>query len=103
MATSGTHAALQAAGVPVERVNKVAEGRPHIVDRIADGDVALIFNTTEGLQSLKDSQPIRAAAVSGRIPYFTTAAASIAAVKAIAALKARPLAVRALQSYLLKP
>jgi carbamoyl-phosphate synthase large subunit len=100
MATGGTHAALAAAGVSAERVNKVAEGRPHIVDRIADGEVALIFNTTEGVQSLKDSQPIRAAAVQERVPYFTTVAASLAAIKAIAALKARPLAVRALQSYL---
>jgi carbamoyl-phosphate synthase large subunit len=103
LATGGTHAALSEAGIAAERVNKVAEGRPHIVDRIADGDVALIFNTTEGLQSLRDSQPIRAAAVQARVPYFTTAAASLAAVKAIAALKSRPLAVRALQSYLRSP
>jgi hypothetical protein len=47
-------------GLPVERVNKVAEGQPHIVDKIIDGDIALIFNTTEGWQSLKDSQSIRA-------------------------------------------
>lgn len=83
----------------MERVNKVAEGRPHIVDRIIDGDVALIFNTTEGWQSLKDSQSIRASALSGKVPYFTTAAASVAAVEAIAALRGAPLEVRSLQAY----
>jgi carbamoyl-phosphate synthase large subunit len=77
----------------------VQEGRPHIVDRIKDGGVALIFNTTEGVQSLKDSQSIRTAALYGKVPYFTTAAASAAAVKAIAALGQQSLEVRSLQSY----
>ena len=54
---------LRGEGLPVERVNKVAQGRPHIVDRIVDGGVQLIFNTTEGWQTLKDSQSIRAAAL----------------------------------------
>ena len=74
-------------GVPVERVNKVAQGRPHIVDRIKDGEIDLIFNTTEGWQSLKDSQPIRASALAQKIPYFTTAPASVAAAQAIVALR----------------
>jgi carbamoyl-phosphate synthase large subunit len=99
IATDGTARALQAAGLPVTRVNKVAEGRPHIVDRIKDGEVAMIFNTTEGLQSMKDSQSIRIAALYGRVPYFTTASASIASVSAIAALRRQPLEVRPLQSY----
>jgi carbamoyl-phosphate synthase large subunit len=99
IATEGTAAVLEAAGLPVARVNKVAEGRPHIVDRIKDGDVALIFNTTEGVQSLKDSASIRASALYGRVPYFTTAAASIASVAAIAALRRRPLEVQPLQAY----
>jgi carbamoyl-phosphate synthase large subunit len=103
MATDGTAQVLEAAGLAVTRVNKVAEGRPHIVDRIKDGDIALIFNTTEGVQSLKDSQSIRASALYGRIPYFTTAAASIASVAAIAALRRRPLEVRPLQAYHLQP
>jgi len=60
IATSGTAEFLAAEGIAVETVNKVAQGRPHIVDRIQDGDVALIFNTTEGWQSLKDSMSIRA-------------------------------------------
>jgi len=80
-------------------VNKVAQGRPHIVDRIKDGGIAFICNTTEGVQSMKDSQSIRVAALYGKVPYFTTAAASAAAVKAIAAFGARPLEVRSLQSY----
>ena len=99
LATDGTAAHLEAHGITVTRVNKVAQGRPHIVDRIKDGGVALVVNTTEGLQSMKDSQPIRAAAVQQRVPYFTTASASAAAVRAIAALKARPLEVTALQAY----
>jgi carbamoyl-phosphate synthase large subunit len=89
--------------VPLERINKVAQGRPHIVDRIKDGGVDLIFNTTEGWQSLKDSASIRASALHGKIPYFTTAAASAAAVRAIEALRARPLEVRSLQSYYSQP
>ncbi|WP_353217540.1 carbamoyl-phosphate synthase large subunit [Sandarakinorhabdus sp.] len=99
VATEGTAAVLQAAGIPVTLVNKVAEGRPHIVDRIKDRDIALIFNTTEGRQSLMDSQSIRASALYGRIPYYTTAPASRAAVAAIAALQRQSLEVRPLQSY----
>jgi carbamoyl-phosphate synthase large subunit len=99
VATSGTANFLAENAVPVERVNKVLEGRPHIVDRIKDGGVQLIFNTTEGAQSLKDSASIRQAALAGKIPYYTTAAASRAAVEAIRALGTRPLEVRSLQSY----
>nr|WP_315474572.1 carbamoyl-phosphate synthase large subunit [uncultured Sandarakinorhabdus sp.] len=103
VATSGTELVLKAAGIPVTAVNKVAEGRPHIVDRIKDGEIALIFNTTEGLQSLKDSQSIRASALYGRVPYYTTAPASRAAVAAIAALRRHRLEVRPLQSYHQQP
>ncbi len=99
VATGGTADYLTRAGLPVEKVNKVAQGRPHIVDRIKDGDIALIFNTTEGWQSLKDSQPIRASALGQRIPYFTTAPASLEAAKAIAKLSTHSLEVRPLQSY----
>ncbi len=83
----------------VERVNKVAQGRPHIVDKIKDGKIDVIFNTTEGWQSQKDSASLRKSAVSQRVPYFTTAAASAAAVSAIAALQEHHLDVRALQDY----
>ncbi|MBJ6123107.1 carbamoyl-phosphate synthase large subunit [Sphingomonas mollis] len=98
VATGGTADYLERAGLAVERINKVAQGRPHIVDRIADGGIALIFNTTEGWQSLKDSKPIRQAALAGRIPYFTTAPASVQAAHAIAT-GAGVLEVRPLQSY----
>jgi len=99
VATGGTADYLTANGVAVERVNKVAQGRPHIVDRIKDHDIDLIFNTTEGWQSLKDSQPIRGSALVQKIPYFTTAPASVAAAQAIVALATRSLEVRPLQSY----
>ncbi|MBL8645627.1 MAG: carbamoyl-phosphate synthase large subunit [Sphingosinicella sp.] len=99
VATSGTASYLAEQGIAVEPVNKVLEGRPHIVDRIKDGDIDLIFNTTEGAQSLKDSQSIRASALYGKIPYYTTAAESLATVMAIRAMRQQPLAVRSLQSY----
>ncbi|HEX9931975.1 MAG TPA: carbamoyl-phosphate synthase large subunit, partial [Allosphingosinicella sp.] len=99
IATGGTAAYLAGEGLEVERVNKVLQGRPHIVDRIKDGDVALIFNTTEGWQSHKDSASIRASALMSRVPYFTTAAASVAVVRAIGAARERNLEVRSLQDY----
>jgi carbamoyl-phosphate synthase large subunit len=99
IATAGTAAHLESKGLPVERVNKVAQGRPHIVDRIVDGDVQLVFNTTEGWQSLKDSQAIREAALKSKVPYFTTAAASVATARAIEAMRGHALEVKSLQSY----
>ncbi|MET0308747.1 MAG: carbamoyl-phosphate synthase large subunit, partial [Sphingomonas sp.] len=78
VATGGTADYLIAEGIAVERVNKVAQGRPHIVDRIQDGAIDIIFNSTEGWQSLKDSSSIRASALAQKIPYFTTAPASVA-------------------------
>ena len=99
VATSGTADYLTSQGVTVERVNKVAQGRPHIVDRIKDRGIDLIFNTTEGWQSLKDSSPIRGSALSLKIPYFTTAPASVEAAQAIVALSTRSLEVKPLQSY----
>ena len=102
VATGGTARYLEAEGVTVERVNKVAEGRPHIVDRIVDGDIALIFNTTEGWQSLKDSESIRRSALVNKVPSFTTAQAGVASALAIAALRDRDLEVRPLQSYHLR-
>ena len=103
VATDGTARYLAAQGLPVVRVNKVAEGRPHIVDKIKDGAIAFVINTTEGVQSLKDSASIRGSALYGRVPYFTTAAASVAAVASIAALRLHPLEVRPLQAYHLQP
>ncbi|MEP7316930.1 MAG: carbamoyl-phosphate synthase large subunit, partial [Sphingomicrobium sp.] len=99
IATSGTASFLEDSGLPVERINKVAQGRPHIVDRITDGGVQLVFNTTEGWQSLKDSFSIRTTALKAKVPYFTTAPASIAVANAIKALRGHQLEVRSLQSY----
>lgn len=99
IATSGTAEFLAAEGIAVETVNKVAQGRPHIVDRIQDGDVALIFNTTEGWQSLKDSMSIRASALAQKVPYFTTAPGSVAAARAIAAMRSNPIEVQPIQAY----
>ncbi|QIK77635.1 carbamoyl-phosphate synthase large subunit [Sphingomonas piscis] len=99
IATDGTAAHLESQGIPVERVNKVAQGRPHIVDRLLDGEVGLVFNTTEGWQSLKDSHSIRVTALLRKVPYFTTAAASVAAAHAIEALRGRALEVGSLQAY----
>jgi carbamoyl-phosphate synthase large subunit len=98
-ATGGTADYLEANAIIVRRVNKVAQGRPHIVDHIKDRGIQLIFNTTEGWQSLKDSESIRRSALMHKVPSFTTASASVAAAQAIAALRASPLEVRTLQSY----
>ncbi len=99
VATGGTARYLNDHDVAVITVNKVAQGRPHIVDHIIDGDIALIFNTTEGWQSLKDSESIRRSALTEKVPSYTTATASVAAVEAIAALRNEPLEVRPLQDY----
>jgi carbamoyl-phosphate synthase large subunit len=99
IATGGTADHLAARGLPVEKVNKVAQGRPHIVDRLLDGDVDLVFNTTEGWQSLKDSHSIRATALARKVPYFTTAAASLAAACSIEAVRGAALEVGSLQAY----
>jgi carbamoyl-phosphate synthase large subunit len=99
VATGGTAAFLRGEGLEVEQVNKVMQGRPHIVDKIKDHEVDIIFNTTEGWQSHKDSASIRASALMARVPYFTTAAASAAVVRAIAAQREGHLEVRSLQDY----
>jgi carbamoyl-phosphate synthase large subunit len=100
LATGGTAALLQARGVAVERANKVAEGRPHIVDAMKNGGVHLVFNTTEGAQSYRDSFSIRSTALTQNIPYYTTISGAKAAVQAIRRLKSgAPLGVRALQAY----
>jgi len=99
IATEGTQSYLAEQGLAVTRVNKVAEGRPHVVDAIIDGEVDLIFNTTEGWQSLLDSQSIRASALDRKVPSYTTAAASLAVARAIAEVKPDALEVRSLQDY----
>jgi carbamoyl-phosphate synthase large subunit len=100
VATQGTADALSVADLPVERVKKVREGRPHIVDRMLSGGVQLVFNTTEGAQAIADSYSLRRTALTHKIPYYTTVAGARAAVQAIAALRAGNLEVAPLQSYL---
>ncbi len=99
VATGGTATHLQQSGLQVARINKVYEGRPHIVDAMKDGTIALVFNTTEGAQALKDSLSIRRTALMQKIPYYTTAAGAAAAVQSIAALRTTVLDVAPLQSY----
>ena len=85
VATKGTAAWLAGLGVAATPVSKVYEGRPNIVDRLKDDEIALVMNTTEGTQAVADSRDIRRVALMDKIPYFTTAAASIAAVEAMQA------------------
>ena len=99
IATKGTADFLRAAGLSIEVINKVLEGRPHIVDRMLSGGVQLIFNTTEGAQAIADSFSLRRNALTNSIPYYTTVAGARAAVQAVAALKAGSLEVASLQSY----
>ncbi|MFC3079759.1 carbamoyl-phosphate synthase large subunit [Phenylobacterium terrae] len=99
LATGGTCDYLAEKGLKVERVKKVLEGRPHIVDAMKNGEVQLVFNTTEGKQSLADSFEIRRSALMMKIPYFTTAAGALAAAQAIAATAEDTLEVRPLQAY----
>ncbi|GAA0539889.1 carbamoyl-phosphate synthase large subunit [Rhizomicrobium palustre] len=97
MATRGTAKGIEAAGVPVKIVNKVREGRPHVVDAIKNGEVQLVFNTTEGNKAIADSMSIRRTALVMKVPYYTTLAGAMAATEAIAALRAGTLDVRPLQ------
>jgi carbamoyl-phosphate synthase large subunit len=88
VATTGTRAALAAGGVPCEHVNKVQEGRPHVVDMLKNGGIDLIVNTTEGRQAIADSFDIRRTAVQHKVPYTTTVAGARAIVMAIRELDA---------------
>jgi len=99
IATGGTHAYLTGRGFEVGLVRKVLEGRPHIVDAMKNGDVQLVFNTTEGKQSLQDSFSLRRTALMMKIPYYTTTAGALAAAQAIGAIKAGELDVRPIQDY----
>ncbi|PQV56430.1 carbamoyl-phosphate synthase large subunit [Defluviimonas denitrificans] len=100
VATRGTAAFLAEHGVEAETTNKVYEGRQegklHIVDRLKNGEIALLFNSTEGSQAIEDSRSIRAVALYDKIPYFTTAAGAIAAVQAMKA-RGEGIGVRTLQ------
>jgi carbamoyl-phosphate synthase large subunit len=99
LATSGTQRYLAEQGVAAVKINKVAEGRPHIVDAIKNGEVQLVFNTTEGATALNDSRSLRRAALLHKVPYYTTLSGAVAAAQGIKAYLGGDLEVRALQSY----
>jgi len=99
IATGGTQRFLVDQGIKVEKVNKVAEGRPHIVDAIRNGGVQLVFNTTEGAIALADSRSLRRAALLHKVPYYTTLSGAVAAAQGIKAYLGGDLEVRTLQSY----
>ena len=101
LATGGTADFLKQAGLQAQPVNKVYEGRPHIVDAMKNGDIHLVFNTTEGQRSLLDSRSIRRTALQARIPYFTTAQGAYAATRALRLLTdGKDLEVSSLQAYI---
>ncbi|MBB4198321.1 carbamoyl phosphate synthase large subunit [Rhodoblastus sphagnicola] len=99
LATGGTARFLNEQGIKAQRINKVSEGRPHVVDAIKNGGVQLVFNTTEGAQALADSRSLRRAALLHKAPYYTTLAGALAAAEGVRAYRAGDLEVRALQDY----
>ena len=103
IATGGTQRYLAANGIDCARINKVLEGRPHIVDAMKNGDVQLVFNTTSGSKALSDSTSLRQTALLNKIPYYTTISGAIAATLAISAYKSGSLEVAPLQTYVGKP
>ncbi len=98
-ATRGTAAAIAAANLPVTAVKKVHEGRPHIVDMIKDGAIAMVINTTDGRQAIRDSYELRRAALMARLPYYTTLPGARAVVQALDRVLSGELEVTSLQSY----
>ena len=99
IATRGTKRYLEANGIQCDAINKVLEGRPHIVDAIKNGDVHLVFNTTEGSKALSDSKHIRRSALLHHVPYYTTLAGAVAVTRAIKALSSDTLEVAPLQAF----
>jgi carbamoyl-phosphate synthase large subunit len=99
VATNGTYKHLTGAGVEVELVNKVREGRPHIVDKILDGDIHIVINTTQGAEAIKDSFSMRRSALMRGLPYYTTMSGARAAVGAIGKLHAGGMTVCSLQEF----
>ena len=99
LATTGTANFLKENGILAEKINKVLEGRPHIEDAIRNRQVQLVFNTTDGAKAESDSKSLRRATLMQKVPYSTTLSGALAAVEAIAALKAGSFEVRPLQDY----
>ena len=100
LATGGTQRFLVENGVDATKINKVLEGRPHIVDAIQNGEVAIVINTTEGTKALADSRSLRRAALQHKVPYYTTISGAVAAVRGIEAMRAGSLVVEPLQDYI---
>jgi len=103
VATSGTADYLRRAGLAVDIVNKVLQGRPHIVDAMKSGEIQLVFNTTDGAQAVADSFSIRETALLHEVPHYTTVAGARAAIEAISALASGHLEVAPLQGYFRGP
>jgi carbamoyl-phosphate synthase large subunit len=99
LATSGTQRFLVENGAAADRILKASEGRPNIVDAIRNGEIQLVFNTTEGAQALADSRSLRRAALLHKVPYYTTLSGAVAAAQGIKAYLGGDLEVRTLQSY----
>ena len=99
VASEGTQKHLAEHGIKATKINKVLEGRPHIVDAIKNGEVQLVFNTTEGKQALTDSRSLRRTALLHKVPYYTTLAGAIAAAEGVRSYLAGDLEVKALQDY----
>ncbi|MCB1378405.1 MAG: carbamoyl phosphate synthase large subunit, partial [Alphaproteobacteria bacterium] len=99
VATGGTQRYFEEKGVPSIKINKVLEGRPHVVDAIKNGDVQLVLNTTETKASQSDSKPIRQTALLQKIPYYTTLPGILAVTKAISAQRDDAISVKPLQEY----
>ena len=89
-ATGGTADMIEQAGLPVVRVNKVFEGRPNLLDSIANGEISLIVNTPAGKDSIHDDSYIRKGAIKAKIPYMTTMAAAKATAAGILEVKRHP-------------
>jgi len=98
-ATTGTAAALQAAGVPVKKLFKLGEGRPNALDMLKNGELAMVINTPHGKAAREDEVKIRSTASSSRVPVITTLRAAKASLEGIRALREHGLNVRTLQEH----
>jgi carbamoyl-phosphate synthase large subunit len=102
LATEGTARFLSQSGVPNQRINKVSEGRPHVVDAVKNGEVQFVINTGAGDEIRQDGYQIRRAAIKFSLPSATTIAGADAMCRGIAALKENRISVKALQEYMVE-
>ena len=102
VATEGTAAFLRASDIPCQRINKVREGRPHVVDAMINGEIGLVINTPSGKNPRQDGIAIRSTAWARRVPIITTIQGAVAAAEAIAGLKEHYLTVKTLQEYIIE-